>query len=45
MNDLFEVEPGPYEPSADKDFSWWSPEEDSIKVVEYLNKLYDLAKK
>ncbi len=41
---LFEVKPGPYSPVTDKDFATWAPSENADEAVEYLNKLYDLAK-
>ena len=41
---LFEVKPGPYSPDTDKDFATWAPSENADEAVEYLNKLYDLAK-
>jgi cupin fold WbuC family metalloprotein len=42
---LFEVKPGPYDPASDKDFAEWAPEEGSGDAVDYLGKLYELAKK
>ena len=42
---LFEVKPGPYEQSSDKDFASWAPTEDSANVAEYIRNLYDFIKK
>lgn len=42
---LFEVKPGPYEQSSDKDFASWAPAEDSESAVEYLGNLYELTTK
>jgi cupin fold WbuC family metalloprotein len=41
---LFEVKPGPYDQSSDKDFASWAPKEGSEDVPGYLGKLYKLAK-
>ncbi len=38
---LFEVKPGPYERSSDKDYASWAPAEASEKAGEYLKKLYE----
>ena len=36
---LFEVKPGPYERSNDKDFASWAPKEGSAEAEEYLRSL------
>ncbi len=41
---LFKVKPGPYSPDTDKDSGTSAPSENADEAVEYLNKLYDLAK-
>lgn len=38
---LFEVKPGPYERSSDKDYASWAPVENSEEAGEYLKKLYE----
>ena len=38
---IFEVKPGPYAPSTDKDFATWSPSEGSTDATEYLMRLED----
>ena len=38
---LFEVKPGPYERSSDKDFAPWAPSEGAENSEEYLIKLYE----
>jgi cupin fold WbuC family metalloprotein len=40
---LFEVKPGPYKRSSDKDFASWAPAEGSDNSVEYLENLYRLS--
>ena len=40
---LFEVKPGPYEQSSDKEFASWAPAEDSKGAIEYLRNLYQLT--
>ncbi len=40
---VFEVKPGPYEPTTDKDFASWAPGEDSAEVQNYLASLYRLT--
>jgi cupin fold WbuC family metalloprotein len=40
---LFEVKPGPYEQSSDKDFASWAPAEGSKGAIEYLRNLYQLT--
>ncbi len=42
---LFEVKPGPYEQSSDKDFASWAPTEGSENAIEYLKNLYELTTK
>ena len=42
---LFEVKPGPYEQSSDKDFASWAPAEGSENAIEYLKNLYMLTTK
>ncbi len=42
---LFEVKPGPYEQSSDKDFAPWAPKESSKNAIEYLKNLYKLTTK
>lgn len=37
---LFEVKPGPYEKSSDKDFAPWAPWEGSDETKAYLDQLY-----
>jgi cupin fold WbuC family metalloprotein len=39
---LFEIKPGPYQKSLDKDFALWAPQENSEKCKEYLESLYKL---
>lgn len=39
---LFEVKPGPYTPSSDKEFAPWSPAEGSAEAVLYLEELLRL---
>ena len=41
---IFEVKPGPYEVSTDKDFAPWAPPEDSPEALNYLAFLYSLEK-
>lgn len=36
---LFEVKPGPYEPTSDKDFAGWAPGEGEAQAAAYLAKL------
>jgi cupin fold WbuC family metalloprotein len=38
---LFEVKPGPYNASADKDFAPWAPEEGSPDAAGYMKALID----
>ena len=38
---IFEVKPGPYDPSADKDFATWSPAEYSAEASAFLAELED----
>ena len=33
---IFEIKIGPYDPTTDKNFALWAPEEDSPKVAEFL---------
>ncbi|MBY0460420.1 MAG: WbuC family cupin fold metalloprotein [Gemmataceae bacterium] len=40
---LFEVKPGPYSASNDKDFAAWAPAEGHPEVAGYLRRLYELA--
>ena len=40
---LFEVKPGPYKRSTDKDYAPWAPAEGSENAEEYLKKLYETA--
>jgi cupin fold WbuC family metalloprotein len=42
---LFEVKPGPYEKSSDKDFAPWAPPENSPAVKDYLTYLYGFAER
>ena len=42
---LFEVKPGPYEQSSDKDFASWAPKEGLESAIEYLKNLYELTTK
>ena len=42
---LFEVKPGPYEQSSDKDFASWAPTEGSESAIEYLRNLHQLTTK
>jgi len=42
---IFEVKPGPYEKSSDKDFASWAPAEGSQGAVEYLRNLYERTTK
>ncbi|MDK9706492.1 MAG: WbuC family cupin fold metalloprotein [Desulforhopalus sp.] len=39
---IFEVKPGPYEVSTDKDFATWAPPEESPEAANYLAFLYKL---
>lgn len=39
---IFEVKPGPYEPSTDKDFAPWAPGEGDPDAMDYLNRMRDL---
>jgi cupin fold WbuC family metalloprotein len=39
---LFEIKPGPYQQSSEKDFAKWAPRENSDKCKEYLESLYKL---
>lgn len=41
---IFEVKPGPYEVSTDKDFAAWAPPEDSPEAANYLAFMYSLEK-
>ena len=41
---IFEVKPGPYEVSTDKDFATWAPPEGSPEAGKYLAFLYSLQK-
>ena len=41
---LFEVKPGPYEQSSDKDFASWAPKEGTPEVKGYMENLYALGK-
>ncbi len=36
---VFEIKPGPYERSSDKDFASWAPVEGSKGVTEYMKKI------
>jgi cupin fold WbuC family metalloprotein len=38
---LFEVKPGPYDPSVDKEFAPWSPKEDTPEAAAFLAELED----
>ncbi len=38
---LFEVKPGPYDPSADKEFAPWSPPEHTAEAAAFLAELED----
>ena len=40
---LFEVKPGPYERSADKDFAAWAPKEGTAEARSYLEGLYRIC--
>jgi cupin fold WbuC family metalloprotein len=40
---LFEVKPGPYEKTSDKDFAPWAPREGSEEAKAYLDQLYRLC--
>ena len=42
---LFEVKPGPYERTSDKDFASWAPSEGDENAEEYLKNLYEVTKK
>lgn len=42
---LFEVKPGPYEHSSDKDFASWAPAEDLEAATEYMRTLLELTDK
>ncbi len=42
---LFEVKPGPYEKSSDKDFASWAPTEHSEGVESYLKALYEQSER
>jgi len=35
----FEVKPGPWDPSTDKDFASWAPREGDLEAVAYLDRL------
>lgn len=41
----FEVKPGPWHPSADKEFASWAPEETDSRAVKYLQELTSGAEK
>lgn len=41
---IFEIKPGPYRRSSDKDFAQWAPEEGSADAAEYLTRITRLAK-
>lgn len=41
---LFEVKPGPYEKSSDKDFAPWAPREGSHEASLYIEQLYNAGK-
>lgn len=41
---LLEVKAGPFDPARPKDLAPWAPEEGSAMVMEYFNKLIDLAR-
>ncbi|MCI5146324.1 MAG: cupin fold metalloprotein, WbuC family [Candidatus Electrothrix sp. AR3] len=38
---LFEIKPGPYKKSSDKDFATWAPKENSKERKKYLESLYE----
>ncbi len=38
---LFEIKPGPYQESSDKDFAKWAPRENSDNCRKYLESLYN----
>jgi len=40
---IFEVKPGPYEQSSDKDFAFWAPAEGSQGAADYLRNLNELT--
>ncbi len=40
---LFEVKPGPYEESSDKDFASWAPAEGTTESQDYMEHLYSFA--
>lgn len=42
---LFEVKPGPYVESDDKEFAPWAPKEGSLKVDKYMEQLYKIGEK
>jgi cupin fold WbuC family metalloprotein len=41
---IFEVKPGPYEQSSDKDFAPWAPAEGTPETRDYMEYLYSLDK-
>ncbi len=41
---IYEVKPGPYNKTLDKDFASWAPEEHTEAAATYMNHLYQLAK-
>lgn len=41
---LFEVKPGPYKQSSDKDFAPWAPAEGTPEAADYLEYLYSFKK-
>jgi len=41
---IFEVKPGPYEISSDKDFAPWAPPADTPAAGEYLSRLHSLMR-
>ena len=40
---LFEIKPGPYQKSSDKDFAEWAPRENTDESREYLEFLYKIV--
>lgn len=42
---LFEVKPGPYGQSSDKDFATWAPAEGTEESLNYMKHLYEIGKK
>ncbi|MGB3212169.1 MAG: WbuC family cupin fold metalloprotein [Desulforhopalus sp.] len=40
---LFEVKPGPYKESSDKDFASWAPAEGAAETKEYMEYLYSFG--